>query len=196
MAFYKQQAPKPENIVLGEGVLVANFDPTFFGSTNEILLGAIRGGGTYNVEPTNKSIRFDGDPGEDVKGLKHRTEFKITITANLLELNHDNLMKIMPGTTEVVDSTNEDPGYTKYRPNSDFTDADYMDNLAYITRTKSGVIVAYIIENALGDGSFTAAMQDKEEIVSEATFTAHYNSNNLEQVPTYVAYFDQPPALA
>lgn len=188
--------PKPENVQLGEGVLIFDFDPSYWSSPDSIPFGAVRGGGSYNVEPTNQGIRFDGDKGEDVKGLKRRTEWKITITANALELDHAKLLNYMPGTTEVVASTTEEPGYTKYRPNVDFADADYFSNLAYVTETKSGMVVAYVLENVLADGAFSAAMNDKDEIVSEVTFTAHFDPTNMDLVPTYVLQFDQPAGLA
>ncbi len=195
--FYKPTSPQPENVQLGEGVLVFNFDPTALDGTDEVPFGAVRGGGTYNIERTDKPIRYDGDHGEDTKGLKRATEWKITISANALELDHEKLAMFMPGTKEVVTETvvPEDPGHTKFRPNANLTDTDYINNLAYITRTQSGMLVAYVIENVLGDGNFSAAFADKDEIVPEVTFTAHFDPANPDVVPTYIAQFDQPASV-
>ncbi|WP_027964734.1 hypothetical protein [Halalkalibacillus halophilus] len=63
-------------------------------------------------------------------------------------------------------------------------------NLAYITRTHSGALVAYVIENALVDGALSAAFGDKEEVVSETTLTAHFDPANMNEVPTYIIHYD------
>lgn len=181
--------PKSENVQLGEGVLIFNFNPDNLEDTESVLFGATRGGGTYTVEPTKKPIRFDGDRGENTKGLNRRTEWVITIVANTLELHLDNVKKILPG--EVTDHTEGTGGpYKKFRPRTDYKDEDYLKNIAYVTRTHSGKLVAYVIENALGDGSLAAAFEDKEEVVSESTFTGHFNPENMQEVPTYIVHFN------
>jgi hypothetical protein len=196
MAIQRPAVPKAENIQRGEGVLIFNFNPDDWDDVNSVAFGAIRGGGSYNIEPTNKSIRFDGDRGEDVKGLKRRTEFKITITATALELDHAKLEKYMAGTVNNVSATTEVPEYNTFRPNADFTDSDYFDNLAYVTETENGDLVAYVIENVLGDGAFSAAMADKDEVVSEVTFTAHFDPANMDIVPTYITQYTGDVATA
>lgn len=181
--------PKAENVQLGEGVLIYNFNPDNLEDPESILFGATRGGGTYTVEPTNKPIRFDGDRGENTKGLKRKTEWVITLVANALELHMENLKRIMPGTVEK--KTAEDkPTYKKYRPGIDYKDEDYQKNVAYVTKTHAGELVAYVIENALGDGSLSAAFEDKEEVVSETTFTGHFDPDSMHEVPTYIVHYE------
>lgn len=187
--FKMPSAPKPENVQLGEGVLIYNFNPDDWDDPESIPFGATRGGGTYTVEPTNKAIRFDGDKGENTKGAKRITEWVITIVANALELDMENLKRIKPGTIESKTSTTT-PSYKKYRPKSTYEEEDYQKNIAYVTKTHAGTIVAYVIENALGDGSLSAAFEDKEEVVSESTFTAHFDPDNMSEVPTYVIHYD------
>ncbi|WP_209121509.1 hypothetical protein [Alkalihalobacillus sp. BA299] len=196
MPINRPAVPKPENVQLGEGVLIFNFNPDDWDDVNATAFGAVRGGGSYNIEPTNKPIRFAGDRGEDTKGLKRRTEFKITISASALELDHAKLQKFMPGTVTNTAATTNVPSYNKFRPNTDFADTDYIGNLAYITSNKNGDIVAYVIENVLGDGAFTAAMTDKDEIVSEVTFTAHFDPNDMDKVPAYIVQYTGDVATA
>jgi len=188
MAIKRPAIPKPENVQLGEGILVFNFNPDDWDDPESIPFGATRGGGQYNVEPTNQPIRFDGDRGEHTKGLKRRTEWNITITATALELDLEQLARIMPGTIEEVSGMNT-PDYRKYRPKVDFEESDYIKNLAYITQTAAGNVVAYVIENVLGDGALTAAFADKDEVVAETTFTAHFDPENYDVVPTYVVHY-------
>lgn len=195
MPIQRPAVPKPDNVQLGEGVLVFNFDPTNWDSVDTIAFGATRGGGSYNVEPTNKPIRFDGDKGEDTKGLKRRQEWKITIVATALELDHAKMTKYMPGTVTTVPATADVPSYTEYRPNADFKDEDYIPNMAYITETKTGDVVAYVIENVLGDGALSAALADKDEVVAETTFTAHFDPNNMHTIPTYIVQYTGEPTV-
>jgi hypothetical protein len=193
MPINRPAAPSPSKVQLGEGVLIFNFNPDDWDDASAIPFGATRGGGSYNVERTNLPMRFDGDKGESTKGLKRVSEWVITITANALELDLDLLKKIMPGTTETVAGTTT-PGYDKYRPNADYTETDYISNMAYVTETYDGKVVAYVIENVLGDGAFSAAFEDKNEIVPETTFTAHFDPKNMSEVPTYIAYYKAPVA--
>lgn len=183
-------APKPEKVQLGEGVLVFNFDPDNWEDENSIPFGATRGGGSYDVERTNRAVRFDGDKGESTKGLKVIDEWVISITANALELDLELLKKAMPGDITDVTSDGSSPNYKKYRPNVQYKEGDYLKNLAYITETYGGNVIAYVIENPLGDGAFSAAFEDKNEVVPETIFTGHFDPENMYEVPTYVVEYD------
>ena len=188
MAIQRPAVPSPEKVKLGEGVLIFNFNPNDWEDANSIPFGATRGGGNYNVEPTNLPIRFDGDRGEHTKGLKRKTEWVIQITANALELDLELLQKVLPGTVQDVTGT-DTPNYKKFRPKVDYDLSDYIDNLAYITQTHAGTTVAYVIENVLGDGALSLAFEDKNEIVPETTFTAHFDPEKMNEVPTYVVEY-------
>jgi hypothetical protein len=190
MPIKRPAVPKPENVQLGEGVLIFNFNPDDWDSVDAVPFGAVRGGGSYNIEPTNKPIRFDGDHGEDTKGLKRRTDFKITIVTNALEFDYAKLEKYMPGAVTSIAATTVVPSYNQFRPKVDFEVTDYIDNLAYVTENKNGDVVAYIIENVLGDGAFSAAMTNKDEVVSEVTFTAHFDPADMDTVPTYIVQYE------
>lgn len=194
MAIQRPAVPKPENVQLGEGVLVFNFNPDDWEDSEAIPFGATRGGGSYNVERTNYAMRFDGDKGENTKGLKRTTEWVITIVANALELDIDLMDKAMPGSIENVTGTST-PDYKKYRPKLDFEDSDYLKNLAYITQTYAGNLVAYVIENPLGDGAISAAFEDKNDVVSETTFTAHFDPEKMDEVPTFIVHYEPEPAV-
>ncbi|WP_067725372.1 hypothetical protein [Oceanobacillus damuensis] len=193
MPIQRPAVPSPEKVKLGEGVLVFNFNPDDWDDPNTIAFGATRGGGNYNVEPTNVPIRFDGDRGEHTKGLKRKTEWVIQITANALELDLDLMKKVLPGTIEEVTDDLENVIYKKFRPNIDYKLSDYVDNLAYITKTHAGNTVAYVIENVLGDGALNVAFEDKSEIVPETTFTAHFDPDNMDEVPTYTIEYEMEP---
>lgn len=192
MSISRPVVPSPDKVQLGEGFLVFNFNPNDWNDPKTIKFGATRGGGSYNVEPTKLPIRFDGDRGENTKGLNRISEWLITITANALELDLVLLSKVLPGKVEkvTVDVESKVPNYDKYRPNLQYLNEDYIDNLAYITRTHTGKKVAYVIENVLGDGALSAAFEDKNEIVPETTFTAHFDPEDMDTVPTFVTWYE------
>ena len=189
MAINRPAVPKAENVQLSEGVLVFNFDPEDWDSEDAIPFGAVRGGGTYNVEPTRKPVRFDGDRGEYTKGLVRNTEWVISITANALEIDADMMKKVLPGDVEEK-TGNGTPGYKEYRPRLAIKDEDYIDNLAFITETKDGKVVAYVIENVLGGEAFEQSFEDKEELVPELTFHAYFDPEKMDEVPTKVLFYD------
>ncbi|WP_416149505.1 hypothetical protein ACM26V_00450 [Salipaludibacillus sp. HK11] len=199
MPITRPAVPNPKNVQLGAGVLVFNFNPDDWDAPETIAFGAVRGGGSYNVEPTNKPIRFDGDRGEDSKGLKRKTEQKIQITVTALELDHAKLKKNMPGKVTNVTNGVDVPEYNKYRPKVDYDEEDYIENLAYITSNVNGDVVAYVIENVLGDGALSMAFTDKDEVVAETTFTAHFDYEQLDDdgeviVPTYIVQYESETA--
>ena len=189
MAIQRPAVPKPEKVKLGEGVLVFNFNPGDWDDPETIPFGATRGGGSYNVEPTNVPIRFDGDRGEHTMGMVRKTEWLIQIVANSLEMDIELLQKALPGTIEEVNAEST-PNYKKFRPNVDYKLDDYIKNMAYITKTHAGNTVAYVIENVLGDSALSAAFEDKSEVVPELTFTAHFDPDNMDKVPTYYVEYE------
>lgn len=187
--FNRPKAPNPQKVQLGNGVLVFNFNPEDWDDEKMIVFGATRGGGNYNVEKTNRAVRFDGDKGESTKDLKVIDEWVINITANALELDIDALKRAMPGEVKEVEGTDGKPGYKILRPNAQYKEEDYFDNMAYITSTYGGNVVAYVIENVLGDGNLSAAFEDKNEIVPELTFTGYFDREEMDKVPTYIVEY-------
>lgn len=182
-------APEPKKVQLGNGVVVINFNPDDWDDKDSILLGATRGGGSYNVEKTNRAIRFDGDRGENTKDLKVIDEWIFTLVTNILEVDLDNIKRAMPGTIEEVEESQKTPGYRKLRPNVQYKEDDYFKNVAYITQSYAGNVVGYVIENALGDGNLSATFEDKNEVVPEVTFTGHFDRKELDKVPTYIVEY-------
>lgn len=193
--FTRPVAPKPEKVQLGNGIVAINFNPDNWNDQEMILLGATRGGGNYNVEKTNRAIRFDGDKGENTKGLKVIDEWVINIVVNTLEVDLDALKRAIPGDiAEPETSTGNEgtPAYRKLRPRAEYTEEDYFKNIAYITRTFAGNVVAYVVENPLGDGNLTAAFEDKNEVVPELTFSGHFDPKTMDEVPTFIVEYSTP----
>lgn len=84
----------PKRIFIDAGAVYLNY-----GLANERLLGATRGGNEFNPNRVSKNIEADGLKGS-VKGMKRITEVNPQITANLLELTVDNLIKVIAGANQ------------------------------------------------------------------------------------------------
>ena len=166
-------APDPKNIVLGEGAFYFNYD-----ETDEALVGATRGGGSFNREIELREIEFDGARGP-VKGMRRKDSAVARLTLNELELHADNREKFYGG-LEVDTSGME---YDVVKAKKDVEDSDYITNVAFVGETKDGRPVVIVVRNALGDGNIELALEDKNEVVPEVQFTGHYDRESLDAEP-------------
>ncbi len=81
----------PDSIFIDAGAVYLNY-----GLADQRLLGATRGGNTFNLNRVIKNIEADGLKGA-VKGMKRVTEVNPQITANLIELSVANLVAAIAG---------------------------------------------------------------------------------------------------
>lgn len=171
--------PTPSKIALGEGAFYINYDvATGLGGT-EILVGATRGGGNFNREVEIKEVEFDGSMGM-TKGMRRKTRAVPVLTLNALEIaDLTRLTKFYAGMA--VDTA--DITYDKLTANDQIADTDYLTNVTFIGETAAGKEVIILIKNALGDGNMELALEDKEEIVPEVTFTGHYDNTDIKTEP-------------
>src|SRR5690625_6177012 len=85
------RADSYKKIVVGPGAVMLNY-----GLPGERLLGATRGGNTFNPGVTYRDIEADKAYGM-VKGLRLIDDIQPQIVSNLLELGADNLKIAIPG---------------------------------------------------------------------------------------------------
>ena len=167
-----QVAPNPANILLGEGAVYYNY-----GLTGEVVVGATRGGGSFEVEREIKEIEYDGSYGP-TKGLRRKTRSVPRLTLNFLEIKTATLTKFYGGLKSTDQTT-----YEEITEKEDIESGDYIDNVAFVGVTKDGKPVVILVENALGDGNIEMALQDKEEVVSEVQYTGHYDPQTPKVSP-------------
>lgn len=144
----------PQDIILGDGVF----------SINDVDIALTRGGGKFAVEREYRMIDADGDYGP-VKGRIRKIRSVAKLTLNALELLPANLGRMYPSTN--VTGT----GTEVFTGKSDVGTDDYQDKIVWSGRTKTGLGVVIILENAVNLENIDWSVIDKEETVPEITYT-------------------------
>lgn len=156
-----------------------------YGETDERLLGATRGGATFEIEQEIRTIEIDGSKGATM-GARRVTGINAKITANLMELSTENLMVALAGSTSTLTDDTGAVGTTHNNITraAEITDASFVTNIALVGKVmgKTENFVG-IIFNALSDGGFSMETSDKDEVVLEVQFTAHYDPANMALEP-------------
>lgn len=168
------------DIILGYGVFsVAGVD-----------IALTRGGGQFTVERTNKEILADGDYGP-VKGRIRKDASRAKLVMRTLEILADNIPKLYPAMSSTGTTTKTITGAL------DIVDADYS-TVTFTGKTVSGKDIIITLNNAINLGNLDWALVDKDEVVSEITYTAAYDPNTRTVEPWSLQYIDAsltPPTM-
>lgn len=173
-----------ENLLLDAGAIFINYDMEVDTFDSAVaagkLLGATRGGSTFEAVPEIRNIEIDGVKGR-AKGLTVIDSWEVKLTANVLEVTKEGLTKAL--TSGSVDSiTNLD--YDIITASNDVPLSSYIDNITFVGK-KSGSSNPVIIQlyNALNVTGLNIQTADKGETVIAMEFQAHYDSNELDSPP-------------
>lgn len=163
-------------IILGEGVFA-------IGATD---IGLTRGGGQFTVERENRQVNADGDRGP-VKGRIRITGSTARLVVNQLEILAENLTKMFPGTKLTTDN-----GTDTWTGKQDIEDTDYNDTVTWTGRTMDGRACVITIKNAINLENIDWSMVEKDEVVSQLTYTATYEEEDRlgEEEPWEVKFTD------
>ena len=175
-----------QRLLLDAGAFYKGLLPTEFGTLpQEKLLGATRGGGTFNAVPELRDIAVDGVKGR-AKGLKVLDSWDINMSVNLLEVTVESLQLALGATT--VDTTTE-TDYDVVKANNEIVEADYVDNITYVGKL-SGSDKPVIIQmfNVYNSNGLTFSRVDKDESVITMELQAHYDAEELE-TPPFALYY-------
>lgn len=146
------------DILLGTGVF----------SINGVNIALTRGGGQFTINRKYKIIEADGDFGP-VKGRQRKIESIAELKVNALELLPANLTDYFPA----MNLNTADPAKDVLTAAPDIVDADY-NTVAFTGLTKAGKQVYIELQNAINLEKLDWKLVDKDEVVPELTFTAHY----------------------
>jgi hypothetical protein len=175
-------ATTADRLILDAGAFYKNFDITTLTGT---LLGATRGGGEFSAVPDIRPIEVDGVKGS-AKGLNALDSWTVTLTANILEISAAALALSL--TTGSVD-TATNPDYDIVTAANAIALSHYIDNVAWVGRLSgSNKPVVIIISNALNTAGLTLTTEDKNEAVLPVTFSANYDSTDLDTPPFKIYY--------
>lgn len=142
-----------KNMILGAGVIYKNlkYEKSSNGWTGTPL-GATSGGLKFNYEAQWLDVEVDGATVL-IKGVsKQKVGESATLEGQMTELTEDILVSAL----HLVKSTSEDTTYVKYVSKENITEADYLENVAYVGTLSSGKNVIIILPNALCTEAFTA----------------------------------------
>jgi len=157
-------------IQIDEGIVVMNL-----GELTEKIIGPTRGGAELVITPTIRDIEYDGRMGK-TKGLQVKDGEDVTLTINTLDCSQDMLMVALPGST--IDAT------TKKITQGSFgviADANYLTNVAVITKMLDGTFKIITLMNPMHEGAFTYKGVSKAENEHNLQFIGHYNPLNSSE---------------
>lgn len=184
-----------QNFIIDAGAVYVNL-----GEPEERLLGATRGGSSFEIEQDIKLIEIDGVRGASM-GARRVIESNARIVANLLEITTANLLLAIAGsdaTTWIDNSIEPLPvvaTHDQIRRTRNISDLDFITNIAIVGRVSgSDENIICIIYNALSDEGFALGLEDREEGVLEVTFTAHYSLDDVDTEPWAVMFPKAPVA--
>lgn len=187
-----------KNLQLNAGVFLKNF--TFASATDADsleslilaaleagtgVLGATRGGGTFECTPEIRNIEADGMRYQ-FKGSTVNDLWTIKLTTTLIEITPDNFADALM----CVDKTATGKK-TTLKVRTDIKPSDYIDNLCWVGDTSEGLVLINLL-NALNLNGATFTFTDKGEGTLPVEFQAHQaDLTDQSHAPFEIIFFDQ-----
>lgn len=165
-----------DNLVLGAGIL--EIKETSGGSF--VKIGATRGGGSFEAGIPLRAIEVDGLQG-DTKGLVLKDKGNPTLSATLLEITKENIIKLMPG-SQLVGNVITSSGQIK--------STDYFYEVRWTGyRPNSSDLIRISIYNALSKEALSLAFVDNDEATIPVAFGGHFD---LSATPDSEGFLPEP----
>lgn len=187
-----------QNFIIDAGAVYINL-----GETSERLLGATQGGSTFSIEQDVKVIAIDGTRG-NTKGARRVITSNAGLKVGLLEMTTQNLMLAVTGSsaTDYTDTSvigggtpATAPTHDQIRRTRNLSDLDYVTNIALVGKVSgTDQNVIFMLYNAMSDTKLEMKLDDKNEMVLEVTFTAHYDPTDVMTEPWAIFYPKAPVA--
>jgi len=169
---------KAKDLFLGEGVLYKDY-----GEAGEVVIGATRGGSKLEIERVIKEVEYDGAMGP-TKGMRRTEKFIVKLVINFLKLTYTNLAYGLNVT--VSDGSDQDGTYKKIAFNTTFSDTDVLDNITFKGYKADGTYCIITVENALNINNIDLEFKEKDEVVSEMTYTGFYEYSTPTTPPLVI----------
>jgi len=157
---------KAKDLFLGEGVLYKDY-----GEAGQAVIGATRGGSKLEIERAIKDVEYDGSMGP-TKGMRRTERFVVKLVVNFLKLTYTNLAYGLNVT--VSDGSDQDGTYKKIAFNTTFASTDVLDNITFKGYKADGTYCIIKVEKALNIDNIGLEFKEKDEVVSEMTYTGFY----------------------
>lgn len=138
------------------------------------VMGATRGGNTFNPNRTFRQMGADGLLGR-TKGLQRLESSDPTLTVNPIEVTPDNIIKALAGSSGADTSG----GALQEITGSDVSDSDYIGNVTFVTHHRSeDEPVIFVLENCLVLNAPDFGTSDNDEMVLSVEFQAHFDTGS------------------
>lgn len=182
----------PKNVLFGAGTFYKNLKYET-DAWKGVVLGATTGGGKVSIEQEYKDLEIDGAT-VTVKGMKVKIAEKGIIECTMAEFAPGRVvdaLHLVPDTTAPV------KGYTKYVTKKQISEADYLENIAFVGELLDGRKAIVIMGNAICTAAFEIEGKNAEMSSYAITFesAADFSQNDLNHLPI-AFYFPEETAPA
>lgn len=151
------------------------------------LIGATRGGGTFNVTREMRTPEIDG-MRYGFKGSDFVDSIDAYISTTLVEITPDNVTDLLATGTAVTSGKK-----TTITMATPITSSDYLTNICWVGDLADGQMVLICLKNAINTADFTFTYTDKGEGTLAAEFHARQaNVGDYDEAPFEVVFFDNP----
>lgn len=189
-----------KGLQMNAGAFLINFDHTEYEDVDALevavlaaleagtdILGATRGGGSFQCTPEVRNIEADGKRYE-FKGSTIFDSWTVMMTTTLLEVRPNNMQRVLASAD--VEDTTETKKTVKIRTSIDPT-KDYIDNLTWVGDTSEGMMLISM-KNALNTSGLNFTFTDKGEGTMPVEFHAHQDSvSDMEYAPAEIIHFSK-----
>ena len=191
-----------QKLQLNAGIFIKNFYSTASSATDSSalktsvasaisagtnILGATRGGGTFNVTREIRTPDVDG-MRYPFKGSDFVDSVDAYISTTLVEVTPDTV-KACLGNADITTSGKK----TTIKMHTAIQSTDYLTDMCWIGDLADGQLVLICLKNALNTADFSLTFTDKGEGTLGAEFHARQASvNDYDNAPFEVIFFDNP----
>lgn len=185
MKFTKIPTNTFNHLQMNAGFLTTEFTPAT--GTATAPMAATTGGLTFTATPefTDFGDDIDNCP-KNTKELKRITGYEVTISGNMLTIDHTTCAKLLAAATVTNPESTGAP--YKFEPSrtlqdSDFSDLWFVGDYSSDNTDANGGFVAIKLINALNTGGFQLTTTDKGKGQFAFTFTGHTSIATPDAVP-------------
>ena len=177
-----------QNLQLGAGVITTEYTAGVAISEDSII-GATRGGGSFTATPTIRQVEADGLP-TNTKGFELIDDWVITLQSTLIEFKKESLLLALGGGAK----TTEEDQVIKITATNEVADTDYK-NVFWIGNLADGRKAVIMVKNALSLAGLNFTITNKGEGTYPLNLTGHYDVSDTETAP-FEVWIDNKSAAA
>ncbi|MBE5804932.1 MAG: hypothetical protein E7316_10535 [Clostridiales bacterium] len=185
-----------ENLQLNAGLFLRGFDFSSAASAAQLrllvadaiaegscVIGATRGGGTFQCTPSLRSIEADGLRSPSI-GSTVNDGWTVKLSGTMLEITPENFAAAL-----ICADVETSGSITTIRARSEITEEDYIPTLCWIGDTSRGFVLIELT-NALNMKGAAFTFTDKGEGTLPFEFQAHQAAGEEDYAPFRVIFFD------